>query len=155
MIQIKELLEYSLQSGASDLHLSVGSIPMVRIHGVMKKLQLPKLELKDMESIRNEALNENQKKIFAKNLELDFSTSIEGGRFRVNFFHQIKGLTAVFRTIPNEIKTQVVKKIEEKKSELKNIYHAPKDTFTLVRVGKWSAIQIAKLFFGMPIIPGR
>ena len=106
MTNIKELLEYSLQSGASDLHLSMGSIPMVRIHGLMKKLQLPKLELSNMETIKNEVLNENQKKIFEKNLELDFSTALDGkGRFRVNFFYQINGLSAVFRTIPSEIKS--------------------------------------------------
>jgi len=106
MTNIKELLEYSLQSGASDLHLSVGSIPMVRIHGIMKKLQLPKLELSNMEAIKNEVLNENQKTIFDKNLEIDFSTSLEDrARFRVNFFHQINGLSAVFRTIPSEIKS--------------------------------------------------
>ena len=105
MSNIKDLLNYSLDSGASDLHLSVGSIPMVRINGTMKKLQLPKLELDVMETIKNEVLNENQKKIFDKNLELDFSTSLEGkGRFRVNFFHQINGISAVFRTIPSEIK---------------------------------------------------
>jgi len=105
MTKIKDLLEYSLKSGASDLHLSVGSIPMVRIHGIMKKLQLPSLELSQMESIKNEVLNANQKKLFDKNLELDFSTAIEGGRFRVNFFHQINGLSAVFRTIPSGIKS--------------------------------------------------
>ncbi len=105
MTKIKDLLEYSLQSGASDLHLSVGSVPMVRIHGIMKKLQLPILELPVMESIKNEVLSDNQKQLFDKNLELDFSTAIEGGRFRVNFFHQINGLSAVFRTIPNEIKS--------------------------------------------------
>ena len=105
MTKIKDLLEYSLKSGASDLHLSVGSIPMVRIHGIMKKLQLPALELSQMESIKNEVLNANQKKLFDKNLELDFSTAIEGGRFRVNFFHQINGLSAVFRTIPSGIKS--------------------------------------------------
>ena len=106
MTNIKELLEYSLESGASDLHLSVGSIPMIRIHGVMKKLQLPKLELNSMEAIKNEVLNENQQKIFDKNLELDFSTDLEGkGRFRVNFFRQINGMSAVFRTIPSEIKS--------------------------------------------------
>ena len=105
MTKIKDLLEYSLKSGASDLHLSVGSIPMVRINGIMNKLQLPALELRQMESIKNEVLNANQKKLFDKNLELDFSTAIEGGRFRVNFFHQINGLSAVFRTIPAEIKS--------------------------------------------------
>ena len=103
---IERMLNYALDSGASDLHLSTGSIPMVRIHGVMKKLQLPKLELSNMEAIKNEVLNENQKNIFEKNLELDFSTSLDNkGRFRVNFFHQINGLSAVFRTIPSEIKS--------------------------------------------------
>jgi len=103
---INELLQYSLDSGASDLHLSVGSIPMVRIHGIMKKLQLPKMELDDMEKIKNDVLNENQQKIFDKNLELDFSAELKGqARFRVNFFHQINGLSAVFRTIPSLIKT--------------------------------------------------
>ena len=58
MSNIKDLLNYSLDSGASDLHLSVGSIPMVRINGTMKKLQLPKLELDVMETIKNEVLNE-------------------------------------------------------------------------------------------------
>ena len=49
---IERMLNYALDSGASDLHLSTGSIPMVRIHGVMKKLQLPKLELSYMEAIK-------------------------------------------------------------------------------------------------------
>ena len=105
MTKINELLNYSLESGASDLHLSVGSIPMVRIHGTMKKLQLPKLDLGTMESIKNDILSDNQKKIFEEKLEIDFSVALEGkGRFRVNFFHQINGMSAVFRTIPSEIK---------------------------------------------------
>ena len=59
------------------------------------------------------------------------------------------------KSIPKEIKTQVAVQIEEKKKEIRNIYSAPKDIFTLKRVGKWSVIQIVKLFLGMPIIPGR
>ena len=106
MADIKELLEYSLNSGASDLHLSVGSIPMVRIHGEMKKLQLPEMNLDTMIEIKNEVLNENQKKIFDEKLEIDFSTALKDkGRFRVNFFNQINGLSAVFRTIPSIIKS--------------------------------------------------
>ncbi|MBD23615.1 MAG: twitching motility protein PilT [Candidatus Marinimicrobia bacterium] len=106
MADIKELLEYSLNSGASDLHLSVGSIPMVRIHGEMKKLQLPEMNLDTMLEIKNEVLNENQKKIFDEKLEIDFSTALKDkGRFRVNFFNQINGLSAVFRTIPSIIKS--------------------------------------------------
>ena len=52
MSQINELLEYSMKSGASDLHLSVGSIPMVRIHGIMNKLKLPKVDIETMEEIK-------------------------------------------------------------------------------------------------------
>ena len=58
-------------------------------------------------------------------------------------------------SIPDEIKTQVAVKIEEKKIELRNIYSAPKDIFTLQKVGRWSFVQVVKLFLGMPIIPGR
>jgi len=58
-------------------------------------------------------------------------------------------------SLPGAIKTQVATKIEKKKIELKNIYSSPKDIFTLERVGKWSIIQVVKLFLGMPIIPGK
>ncbi|NQU68287.1 MAG: type IV pilus twitching motility protein PilT [Candidatus Marinimicrobia bacterium] len=103
-LSIDQLLKYSLDSGASDLHLSVGSIPRIRIHGEMHKLQLPPLEDDMMESIMREVMNENQEKKFKANLEIDFSTALEGhGRFRVNFFHQMDGLGGVFRTIPSEI----------------------------------------------------
>ena len=68
---INEMLSYALDVGASDLHLSVGSVPMVRIHGDMKKLQLPILDLDGMIAIKNEILNENQKKLFNERLEID------------------------------------------------------------------------------------
>jgi twitching motility protein PilT len=103
-VNIQQLLGYALESGASDLHLSSGSIPMVRIHGEMKKLQLSEMNDEVMHTILNEILNDNQKETFNEKLEIDFSTSLEGrGRFRVNFFQQLKGLAAVFRTIPEAI----------------------------------------------------
>ena len=102
---IKDMLSYALDSGASDLHLSVGSIPMLRIHGQMQKLQMPIMNESLMISIKNEILNKNQQKLFDEKLEIDFSTSLKDkGRFRVNFFHQINGISAVFRAIPSEIK---------------------------------------------------
>ena len=58
-------------------------------------------------------------------------------------------------TIPGEIKTQVARQIDEKKSELKTLYDSPEEVFTLKRVGKWSAIQVVKLMLGMPVVPGR
>ena len=103
---IERMLKYALDSGASDLHLSTGSIPMVRIHGDMKKLQLPKMDNDSMAEIAKEVLNENQQSIFKEKLEIDFSTELQGkGRFRVNFFQQLNGISAVFRTIPSVIKS--------------------------------------------------
>jgi len=106
MSQINELLKYSMKSGASDLHLSVGSIPMVRIHGIMNKLKLPKMDINTMKAIKDDILNKNQQNIFKDKLEIDFSYALKDlGRFRVNFFNQINGLSAVFRTIPSTIKS--------------------------------------------------
>jgi twitching motility protein PilT len=103
-VSINDLLGYALDSGASDLHLSVGSIPMVRIDGIMQKLKLPITDMPVMEKIRDEVLNENQRNIFKKDLEIDFSVKLgDRGRFRVNFFRQIDGISAVFRSIPSVI----------------------------------------------------
>ena len=71
---------------------------------------------------------------------------------------EIKKLQELYnnpRTIPGEFKTQVSKQIKEKEIALRNIYNSPKEVFTLERVGKWSAVQIVKLFLGIPIVPGR
>tara|TARA_B100000029_G_scaffold20952_2_gene21215 strand:+ start:115 stop:1170 length:1056 start_codon:yes stop_codon:yes gene_type:complete len=105
MHNINDFLKYTLDNDASDLHLSVGSQPMVRIHGEMKKLQMDAMTNDSMRSIIDDILNENQKQLFKDKLEIDFSTKLDGsGRFRVNCFNQINGLSAVFRAIPSEIK---------------------------------------------------
>ena len=89
-MDLNKLLSYSVDSGASDLHLSVGSIPMVRINGTMKPLNMEALKQEEMESILPQVLDEDQMKLFEDNKEIDFSASLEGkGRFRVNFFNQI------------------------------------------------------------------
>ena len=59
------------------------------------------------------------------------------------------------KSIPGEIKTQVAKKIKEKKNVIKNIYNSPKDAITLERAQKWAAVQVVKVFLGIPIVPGR
>jgi len=103
---IEKMLDYALDSGASDLHLSAGSIPMIRIHGDMKKLQLPEMDNASMATIAKEVLNNNQQGVFEEKLEIDLSTELKGkGRFRVNFFQQLNGMSAVFRTIPSAIKS--------------------------------------------------
>ena len=92
-MDLNKLLTYSVDSGASDLHLSVGSIPMVRINGTMKPLNMDPLKQEEMESIIPQVLDEDQIQLFEENKEIDFSASLEGkGRFRVKFFNQIKGL---------------------------------------------------------------
>jgi len=71
---------------------------------------------------------------------------------------EIKKLQELYndpRTIPDEFKTQVSKQIKEKEIGLRNIYNSPKEVFTLERVGKWSVIQVVKVFLGMPIVPWR
>ena len=95
-LKINELLSYALESGSSDLHLSVGSYPMVRINGQMKKLQLPIMDSNTMDSIRDEVLNDHQLNRFDETLEIDFSVALEGkGRFRVNFFNQINAILSI------------------------------------------------------------
>ena len=103
---IQDLLRFTADAGASDLHVSADSIPMVRVHGQMKRLNLPKLSGKEVEDLIFGVMNESQKALFLEKLELDFSTKLSNNvRFRVNAFHQINGLAAAFRVIPNEIKT--------------------------------------------------
>ena len=100
-MEINKLLAYALESGASDLHLSSGSIPMVRINGIMKPLNMSSTTDKDMDSILPQVMSDNQIAKFRDRKEIDFSARLDGkGRFRVNFFQQIRGLAAVFRAIP-------------------------------------------------------
>ncbi len=104
-MELNKLLSYSVDSGASDLHLSVGSIPMVRINGTMQRLNMDALVQDDMQSIIEQCMDSEQIKIFDERKEIDFSASLEGkGRFRVNIFNQIKGYAGVFRTIPEVVK---------------------------------------------------
>ena len=104
-VDINELLNYALESGASDLHLSVGSKPMVRIDGSIKPLNLDILTRDLMISILPQVMNAEQIKKFEQEKEIDFSTKLDNkGRFRVNFFNQLKGIAGVFRTIPEVIR---------------------------------------------------
>ena len=87
-VDINELLNYALESGASDLHLSVGSKPMVRINGSIKPLNLDILTRDLMISILPQVMNAEQIKKFEQEKEIDFSTKLDNkGRFRVNFFN--------------------------------------------------------------------
>ncbi len=102
---VKELLQFTTDAGASDLHISAGSVPMVRVLGKMKKLNLPVYSKDEVKDLIYSTMNKSQISIFEEKLEIDFSTKLDDEtRFRVNAFHQVNGYGVAFRVIPNEIK---------------------------------------------------
>ncbi len=106
MIDIVELLKFTVDSNASDLHLNAGSPPMVRVDGEMRKIDVPDLLPDDIHHLIYDIMTDEDRKRFEENWELDFSREIgKMGRFRVNVYYQNYGKAAVFRTIPNKILT--------------------------------------------------
>ncbi|MBE8566911.1 type IV pilus twitching motility protein PilT [Vibrio sp. OPT20] len=105
-MDITELLDFSVKHNASDLHLSAGVSPMVRIDGEVRKLGIPALSHADVHRLVFEIMSDSQRGEFEEKLEVDFSFELPSvGRFRVNAFNQSRGCSAVFRTIPVEIPT--------------------------------------------------
>lgn len=103
-MDIAELLAFSVKNKASDLHLSAGLPPMIRVHGDVRRINLPPLEHKDVHAMIYDIMNDGQRKAYEEVLECDFSFEIPGlARFRVNAFNQGRGAAAVLRTIPSKI----------------------------------------------------
>ena len=103
-MDITELLAFSVKNKASDLHLSAGLPPIIRVDGEMRKLNIPALEHKEVHALIFEIMNDKQRKEYEENLETDFSFEVKNlSRFRVNAFMQNRGAAAVLRTIPSEI----------------------------------------------------
>jgi twitching motility protein PilT len=103
-MDITELLAFSVKNKASDLHLSAGLPPMIRVHGDVRRINLPPMEHKDVHGMVYDIMNDGQRKIYEETLECDFSFEIPNlARFRVNAFNQNRGAGAVFRTIPSKI----------------------------------------------------
>ncbi|MFT5838204.1 MAG: twitching motility protein PilT [Flavobacteriales bacterium] len=103
-MDITELLAFSVKNKASDLHLSAGLPPIIRVDGEMRKLNVPALEHKEVHALIFEIMNDKQRKEYEENLETDFSFEVKDlSRFRVNAFVQNRGAAAVLRTIPSEI----------------------------------------------------
>lgn len=103
-MDIAELLAFSVKNKSSDLHISSGLPPMIRVDGDLRKINLPPLEHKDVIKIIYDIMNDRQRKEYEEFLEADFSFEINNlARFRVNAFNQSRGAAAVFRTIPSEI----------------------------------------------------
>jgi twitching motility protein PilT len=103
-MDIAELLAFSVKNKASDLHLSAGLPPMIRVHGDVRRINVPALEHKDVHGMVYDIMNDSQRKIYEETLEVDFSFEIPNlARFRVNAFNQNRGAGAVFRTIPSKV----------------------------------------------------
>ncbi len=106
MAQIDQFLKVLVEQGGSDLHLTVGAPPIIRVHGHMQRLKFRELTGKDMESLIYEVMEEEWRMRFLDNMDYDFAYEIQDlARFRVNIFWQRKGLGAVMRTIPSKILT--------------------------------------------------
>ena len=103
-MHIHELLMYAVKQGASDLHISAGEVPSLRIHGEIQRINAPPISGDDCKRLLFSVMNERQKSNFEEHLEADFSIGIENvARFRVNLFYQGRGIAGVFRMIPSEI----------------------------------------------------
>jgi twitching motility protein PilT len=105
-MDITQLLAFGVKNKASDLHLSAGMPPLIRVDGDVRKINLPELSHKDVHSMIYDIMNDKQRKDFEDRWETDFSFEIPGvARFRVNAYNQNRGAAAVFRTIPSDILT--------------------------------------------------
>ncbi len=103
-MDITELLAFTVQHGASDLHLSAGLPPMIRVDGDIRRINLPALDQKTAQELIYDIMGDKQRKDFEEFLETDFSFELPGvARFRVNAFHQGRGVSAAFRQIPTKI----------------------------------------------------
>ena len=103
-MDITQLLAFSVKNQASDLHLSAGLPPMIRVHGDVRRINVDALDQKAVHGMVYDIMNDAQRKHYEDTLECDFSFEIQGlARFRVNAFNQARGAGAVFRTIPSKI----------------------------------------------------
>ena len=105
-MDITELLAFGVKHNASDLHLSAGLPPMIRVDGDVRRINVPALEHRQVHSLVYDIMNDHQRKVFEEDLEVDFSFEIPNlARFRVNAFNQSRGVAAAFRTIPSKVLT--------------------------------------------------
>ena len=103
-MDIGELLAFSVKNGASDLHLSAGLPPMIRVDGDVRRINVPPLDHKEVHDMVYDIMNDKQRKDYEEFLECDFSFPVPNlARFRVNAANQNRGAFAVFRTIPSDI----------------------------------------------------
>ncbi len=103
-MDIAELLAFSVKNKASDLHLSAGLPPMIRVDGDIRRVNIDAFDHKEVHALIYDIMNDKQRRDYEEFFETDFSFALPGlARFRVNAFNQERGAAAVFRTIPSDI----------------------------------------------------
>ena len=118
----------------------------------IKRLNDENEKFAKVSKIKKEEVNKKNVKDLSDSIKTHVAKKFEEKKAEIR---KLQELYSNPKSIPDEIKTQVAIKIKEKKVELKNIYREPTDIFTLKKVGRWSVVQIVKVFLGMPVIPGR
>jgi len=105
-VDIAELLAFAVKNNCSDLHLSAGLPPIIRVDGDIRRINLPALEHKEVHALIYDIMNDKQRRDYEEFFETDFSFELPGvARFRVNAFNQDRGSAAVFRSIPSKVLT--------------------------------------------------
>ncbi len=105
-MDVTELLGFAVKNNASDVHLSAGVPPMLRVHGDIRPLNVPALDARTVHSMIYDIMNDAQRKWYEENLEIDFAIDLAKiARFRVNAYQQDRGPAAAFRTIPAKVLT--------------------------------------------------
>jgi twitching motility protein PilT len=103
-MDITELLAFAVKNKASDLHLSSGLPPLIRVHGDIRRINLPPMEHEDVHAMVYDIMSDQQRKMYEEFLECDFSFAVPNlARFRVNAYNQQRGAAAAFRTIPSKV----------------------------------------------------
>ena len=105
-MDISEILTFLKEQEASDLHISTGEPPIIRVHGDIQKVDMPPLQQEEVHTMLYDILNDRQRKTFEENKEIDFSLELKGvSRYRVNAFYQNKGEAIVIRVVPTRVLT--------------------------------------------------
>jgi twitching motility protein PilT len=124
MATINNFLKYAVNMGASDLHLSPGSAPLIRINGELRSLKWNPLEPKETLQLIGEVLTPEQQKTFSRQLDLDFCYEAPNvGTFRANILKQRNGIDAVFRIIPTRIRSMEELGLPRIAKDLTHLHH--------------------------------
>src|SRR5438128_12284462 len=103
-MDLTELLAFVVKNKASDLHLSAGLPPMIRVHGDVRRINVPPMEHKEVHAMIYDIMSDGQRKFYEENLECDFSFAVPNlARFRVNAFVQQRGAAAAEPTVPSQV----------------------------------------------------